>query len=52
MKRNYFYEFNLAIKLVKQGIKKWKDGDIIGFKIGKKHFTIIRNDYISKLKYK
>ena len=40
------------LKILKNRIKTWRDGDLIGFKIGRKHFTIIRNDYISKLKYK
>ena len=47
-----FNKFNIAIKILKNRIKTWRDGDLIGFKIGRKHFTIIRNDYISKLKYK
>ena len=50
--KNKFVDFNHAVRYVKSKIDTWRDGDEVGFKIGRKHFTIIRNDKISGLKYK
>ena len=50
--KNKFIDFNHAVRYVKSNIDTWKDGNTVGFKIGRKHFTIIRNDKISDLNYK
>jgi len=38
-------------KAIKQRMERWKKGESIGFKVGRKHFTIIRDDGLIVLKH-
>ena len=43
-KGNKFWGLNIAMKILKNRIRTWNKGDTIGFGIGRKHFTIVRDE--------